>query len=169
MKTNKKNIVNQRQIIERKLKPWVNLRDAEIPPSGWIKAIRGALGLNTRQLAEHLGVEHSAILRLEQRESRGKATLGLINKVAHAMSCKLIYAIVPVHPYKDLEAIVENRAKALARELINRVDHSMQLESQGSGQAESQKPIERLAYDLKSKMDSRIWNKRPLFGGKRKS
>lgn len=169
MKTNKKNLINQRQIIERKLEIWVKIRHEKTPPSGWIRAIRGALGLTTRQLAKHLGIDQSAIVQLEQREAQGNATIGLIDKVARAMGCKVVYAIVPKHPYKDLEAIIDERAKALARELTNRVEHSMQLENQGSERNDSERQIERLAHDLKSKMDSRLWDKRSQIGRKRKT
>lgn len=159
MKTNKKNITSQRQIIERKIRPWLPLREDKIPQSGWIKAIRGALGLNTRQLADFLGVDHSAVLRLEKREAKGKVTLELMAKVAQAMNCKLIYAIIPEKPYEELESILDERAIKLARELTQNVEHSMRLEQQGTDPEHSKKHMERLAYDLKAKLDSRIWDK----------
>lgn len=168
MKTNKKNITSQRQIIERKIRPWVPLREDKIPQSGWIKAIRGALGLNTRQLADFLGVDHSAVLRLEEREAKGKVTLDLISKVAQAMSCKLIYAIVPEKPYEDLESILDERTIKLARELTRNVEHSMRLEQQGTDAEHTRKHAERLAYDLKAKADSRIWDKPSAKGGVKK-
>jgi predicted DNA-binding mobile mystery protein A len=158
MKTNKKSLQSQRQIIEKKLKAWTPLRNESIPQSGWIKAIRGALGLNTRQLADLIGVDHSTILRLEERESKKKTTLDAIDKVAHAMNCKLVYAIVPQESYSDLEAIIDERSKAVARKMLQKVDHSMRLEKQGADAKDSAKQIEHLAYELKSKMDTRIWN-----------
>jgi predicted DNA-binding mobile mystery protein A len=159
MKTNKKDLSNQRQVIEKKIRPWVPLRGDRVPQSGWVKAVRGALGINTRQLADHLGVDHSAVLRLEERESQGKATLDLVDKVARAMDCKLVYAIVPNEPYTTLEEILDQKTRQLAQDIVQNVEHSMQLESQGTDAADQAKQIERLAYDLKLKMDSRIWNK----------
>lgn len=158
MKTNKKSLQSQRQIIEKKLKAWTPLRSESTPQSGWIKAIRGALGLNTRQLADLIGVDHSTILRLEEREAKKKTTLDAIDKVARAMNCKLIYAIVPQESYNDLESIIDERAKGLARKMLLKVGHSMRLENQGTDEKDSAKQIEHLAYDLKAKMDSRIWN-----------
>lgn len=156
MKTNKKNLTTQRQLLDKKLSLWLNLRSDKSPPSGWLKAVRGALGINTRQLSQLLGVEHSTVLRLEERESQGKITLELLDKVAKAMNCKVIYAVVPKEPYQDLESIVDERAKLLAHELVATVEHSMRLEEQGT--SDSKKTEERLAYDLKTKMDSRLWN-----------
>lgn len=158
MKTNKKSLLSQRQIIEKKLKAWAPLRNEGIPQSGWIKAVRGALGLNTRQLADLIDVDHSSILRLEEREAKKKTTLEAIEKVARAMNCKLIYAIVPQESYADLESIINERAKELAKKMLRKVDHSMRLEKQGADEKDSAKQIERLAYELNAKMDSRIWN-----------
>ena len=75
MKTNRKNLISQRTLIEKKLRPWIALRADNAPRSGWIKAVRGALGINTRQLADRVGVEQSNITRLEEREPQGKVTL----------------------------------------------------------------------------------------------
>lgn len=158
MKTNKKNLSNQRLIIEKRLRPWLELRNEQVPASGWIKAIRSSLGMNARQLADLLGTSHSAVLALEKREAQGKATLELIAKAAKAMSCKLIYTIVPEAPSKSLDAIVDEKAQALASVILKRVEHSMRLEKQGSDAEDSKTQIKQLAFELKTKMDSRLWD-----------
>jgi predicted DNA-binding mobile mystery protein A len=159
MKISKNTKTKQRQVIEKKILPWIPLRDQEIPPSGWIKAIRGSLGITTHQLADFVGVNFSTILRLEEREAKGKATIETIQKVANGMGCKLVYAIVPQAPFENLEEIIESRAKKLAQEMIGKVSHSMKLEKQGADKADESKQIERLTNELKAKMDSRIWNR----------
>jgi predicted DNA-binding mobile mystery protein A len=160
MKTNRKNLISQREIIDKRIESWIRLRVEKAPPAGWIKAIRGALGLNTRQLADLLGVTHSTVHRLEKGEAKGKATLESIEKAARAMGCKVIYAIVPDQPYGSLDAIVDQKAQQLAAELNQRVGHTMELEKQGSDAADTEKQVQRLAFELKSKMDIRLWNKR---------
>ena len=160
MKINKKSLISQRTLIEKKLRPWTALRTDNIPRSGWIKAVRGALGMNTRQLAERVGVEQSNITRLEEREPSGKVTLERLAKAADAMNCRLIYAIVPNDRYSDLEAIVDERARDLAQQLVRTTEHSMRLEQQGAGDDDLAKEVDSLANELKSKMDSRIWGKR---------
>jgi len=77
------------------------------------------------------------------------------------MHCKLVYALVPESPFNDLEEIIESRATKLAREMIQKVDHTMKLEEQGTEQEDSSRQVDKLASDLKSKMDSRIWDKNP--------
>lgn len=158
MKTNKKNLFNQRQIIEKRLRSWITLRGEQPPPSGWIKAIRGSLGMSLRQLADHLGVAQSTVVMLEKREAKGTATLEVIKKAAKAMSCKLVYALVPDSPFNDLDSIITSGAKHLATQLFKKIEHSMQLEKQGGDASDIKEQVDRLAYELKEKMDSRIWN-----------
>ncbi|MBK8201301.1 MAG: helix-turn-helix domain-containing protein [Bdellovibrionales bacterium] len=95
MKTNKKALGTQRRIMDRKLQSWLPLRIEKQPPAGWLKAIRGALGISSRQLAQIVGVDMSAIIRLEEREPEGKVTVEMLNRAAQAMDCKVVYAIVP--------------------------------------------------------------------------
>ena len=160
MKTNRKNLISQRTLIEKKLRPWTALRTDNVPRAGWIKAVRGALGINTRQLADRVGVEQSNITRLEEREPHGNVTLERLAKAAKAMNCKLIYAVVPDDRYGDLEAIIDERARDLAQQLVRRTEHSMRLEKQGAPDADLGKEVDRLTDELKSKMDSRIWGRR---------
>jgi predicted DNA-binding mobile mystery protein A len=155
MKPNKKNLTTQRRILENKLKAWVKLTRDRTPPSGWIKAIRTSLGMSTRQLAERLEVQQPAVVALEEREKQGKVTLELLERAAQAMGCKLVYAIVPNNINSSIEHILNERAIALAKDMLNVVEHSMRLEAQGSETSEEQ--VESLALQLKQKMDSRLW------------
>ena len=155
MKTNRNALAAQRRIIDRKLTSWLPLREEKQPPSGWLKAIRGALGISSRQLAQIIGVDMSAVLRLEERESEGKVTLEMLNRAARAMDCKVVYAIVPRDEFESLEDIIDLRSKKAASELLQKVEHSMRLEKQGS--PESKYELDRLSLKLKEKMDPRIW------------
>lgn len=159
MKTNRKSLLSQRAVIENKLRPWTTLRADKVPRSGWIKAVRGSLGMTSRQLAERLGIQQSGVTRLEEREANGKVTLEMINRAAKAMNCKLIYAVVPDDRFNDLETIIDDHAHAVARELVERTEHSMKLENQGTDAVGVSTQIDKLADALKSKQDPRIWQK----------
>lgn len=115
--------------------------------------------MNTRQLAERVGVEQSNITRLEARERSGKVTLERLAKAASAMNCKLIYAIVPNDRYSDLEDIIDEQARDLAQRIVRTTEHSMRLEKQGAYDDDLLKEVDGLANQLKSKMDSRIWKR----------
>jgi predicted DNA-binding mobile mystery protein A len=158
MKTNRKSLINQRDLVERKVRRWTDLRGDSVPRSGWIKAVRGALGMNTRQLAERVGIEQSNITRLEEREPSGNVTLERLSRVAKAMNCRLVYAIVPDDGYNDLGSIINERATNLAQQLVQRTEHSMRLEKQGAAVDDDLvTEVRTLANELKSKLDSRIW------------
>ena len=157
MKTNKKKLKNQRIIIEKKLSLWKKLRTEKRPPNGWLKAVRGALGMSTRQLAKKCGVHHSSILRIEKNEAQDKISIESLKKIASAMDCQLVYAIVPQIKYNKLEEIIDKQAVFLARKLIKKATHTMQLESQGISSKEIENQIKKLANTLKYEMDSRIW------------
>ena len=97
------------------------------PVRGWIRAVRAALGMTTAQLARRLGVKQPSVVALEQSESRGTIELATLRRVAEALDCTLIYALVP---NKSLEAIVRDRARAFERRRREPVEHSMMLEDQ---------------------------------------
>jgi predicted DNA-binding mobile mystery protein A len=159
MKTSKKSGQNQRLLLERKVKPWLPLRTDRVPPSGWLKAIRGALGINSRQLAERLGIKHSAILQFEKREAEGTISLESIQKVAQAMRCRFVYAIVPDDPFNNLESILDAQAEKAAQVIVNTVDHTMRLEQQGLPAEGSADLVRDLAKKLKNDVDPSLWGK----------
>lgn len=65
------------------------------PVRGWIKAIRGALGMSTSQLARRLGVSQPSVVALEQSEAKGSIELATLRRVAAALDCTLVYALIP--------------------------------------------------------------------------
>ena len=97
------------------------------PVRGWIKAIRAALGMSTAQLAKRLRVKQPSVVALEQSEAKGTMELATLRRVAAALDCTLVYALVPNKP---LEATVRDRARAFARRRLEPVEHSMLLENQ---------------------------------------
>jgi predicted DNA-binding mobile mystery protein A len=155
MKTSKKAILSQRRIMDQKLKAWLGMRQEQRPPMGWLRAVRGALGMSARQLGKMIGIDASAVVRMEEREQDGKVTLELLDRAARAMDCRLVYAIVPNDEVKSLEEILESRARSAATEVLNQVEHSMRLEDQGT--AEYGAELEALIQSMKEKNDSRIW------------
>ena len=97
------------------------------PVRGWIKAIREALGMSTAQLAKRLRVKQPSVVAIEQSEAKGTIELATLRRVAEALDCTLVYALIPNHP---LEAIVRDRARMFARRRREPIEHSMLLEDQ---------------------------------------
>ena len=79
------------------------------PVRGWIKAIREALGMSTAQLAKRLGIKQPSLVALEQSEAKGSIELATLRRVAEALDCTLVFALVPDKP---LESTVRGRARA---------------------------------------------------------
>jgi predicted DNA-binding mobile mystery protein A len=97
------------------------------PVRGWIKAIREALGMSTAQLAKRLGIKQPSLVELEQSEAKGTIELATLRRVAEALDCALVYALVPNQP---LESAIRDRARAFVNRRRGPVEHSMLLEDQ---------------------------------------
>lgn len=97
------------------------------PVRGWVKAIREALGMSTSQLAGRLGVKQPSVVAMEQSEAKGSIEVATLRRVAAALDCTLVYALVPNQP---LEQTMRDRARLFARRHRDPVEHSMMLEDQ---------------------------------------
>jgi predicted DNA-binding mobile mystery protein A len=115
-----------RKQLEKRLAP---LREAQfaVPPRGWMKAIREALGMTARQLAARMGVAPSRIPVIEKAEVTGATTIKTLREAAEAMNCTFVYAFVPTKPLDDM---LRDRAVQKTRKNIARLDHTMRLENQ---------------------------------------
>ena len=131
--------------VEERVRSWREHLEERPPPGGWIKVIRKALGMSTRQLAKRLGITQQAVTDLERRERDGRATIDALTKAARAMGAELVYAIVPA---TGLEEMIRKRARTMAQRRIGRVAHSMELEDQGTSAEERERQITALTADL---------------------
>ena len=83
--------------------------------------------MSLRQLAERLGTTAPGARKLEESEANGTISLKTLRRVAEALDCVVIYALVPK---TSLTAIVDQRAREIALRALGRVSHSMALEDQ---------------------------------------
>jgi len=138
--------------LDHALEPWLSL-PASQPSAGWLRAIRDALGLTTRQLAQRVGVTQAAVVDAERTESKGDITLATLRRYATALDCELRYALVPRRP---LHEMVEERADRIARDQVSRVRHSMALENQQTHVENEALEIEELKRKLLEGKRSRL-------------
>ncbi len=124
------------------------------PPRGWIKAIREALGMTTTQHGKRLSVSQPTALGFEKAEASKSITLESLERAAHALDCRLVYALVPRKP---LETLVEERARVLARKRLRSISHSMALEDQRVDEADEREHLERLVQRLMDQPGSALW------------
>jgi predicted DNA-binding mobile mystery protein A len=83
--------------------------------------------MSTAQLAKRLGIRQPSLVALEQSEAKGTIELATLRRVAEALDCTLVYALLPNKP---LETTLRDRARAFARRRRAPVEHSMLLEDQ---------------------------------------
>ena len=101
------------------------------PQRGWLRAIREACGLPLDSIARELKTNRQGVQKRENAEGTDRITLRTLRRVADAMGCELVYAIVPKSG--TIQELAEGRARAEATKHVNAVEHSMMLEDQASG------------------------------------
>jgi len=117
--------------LERSLQPFVDGQDLQRPQRGWIRAIRQASGVTTRELSKRLRQAPSRTSALEKSEAKFTITLGRLRDVADALGCQLVYALVPKSG--SIQDLAEQQARAKAAENVRAVEHTMALEDQAVG------------------------------------
>ena len=117
--------------LDRSLEQYQAARKVPRPSKGWIRAIRQALGVSSGELARRLRTSRQLPLQLEKGEAEDRITLKSLRAVANALDCDLVYALVP--RAASLGELIENRARAEAKQRVLGVEHSMALENQAVG------------------------------------
>jgi predicted DNA-binding mobile mystery protein A len=141
------------QQLDDALAPWRPLARSQ-PRTEWLRAIRHALGMTTRQLAKSVGVTQAAVVNAERSEAKGDITLATLRRYASAMDCELVYALVPNRP---LQESLEARAEQVARDQVLRVRHSMALENQQTSDEHLEREVAELRRRLLAGKRSRLW------------
>jgi predicted DNA-binding mobile mystery protein A len=132
------------------------LRKVAMPPTGWIKAIRTALGMSMQQLGNKLNVSRQAVMDIEKREKDGSISIRSLREIAGAMDMQLVYAFVPNDG--SLDALIEKRATALATEIVMRTAQTMQLENQANSEKRIQAAIRERATAIQKEMPKILWD-----------
>src|ERR1035438_3470340 len=120
--------------LDRSLEQYQAARKVPRPSNGWIRAIRQALGVSSGELARRLGTSRQLPLQLEKGEAEDRITLKSLRAVANALDCDLVYALVP--RADNMQELIENRARAEAKDRVLDIEHSMALENQAVGKTD---------------------------------
>lgn len=125
------------------------------PPEGWLRTARKALGMTGPQLASRLGISKVQIAKTEKREIDEGVTLQTMKKMAEAMNCRFIYAVVPE---QEIEQVIRAQAVKKAKERVKAADTQMAFENQALDKERRDAQIERIANEIMDKMPSDLWN-----------
>jgi predicted DNA-binding mobile mystery protein A len=144
------------QQLNDKIQAFATLQKIAAPPTGWIKAVRLALGMSLEQLGRKLSITRQSTRALEEREKDGSITLRSLREAAGALDMRLIYGIIP----KDdsLDALIERKAKELATKIVLRTSNTMKLEDQKTSPERIKKAIEERTMEIKNEMPGTLWD-----------
>lgn len=146
----------QIQQLNGKMEVYSNLLSIAVPPNGWIKAIRTALGMSMQQLGNKLSITKQSIADIERREKDGSITLKALRETANTMDMQLLYGFVP----KDgtLDNLIERKAKELAIQIVMRTSNTMKLEDQENSRMRIEKAIEERTTEIMNEMPKILWD-----------
>jgi predicted DNA-binding mobile mystery protein A len=146
----------QLQQLNAKMQAFATSQKVAPPPTGWIKAIRTALGMTLEQLGNKLSLTKQAAQAIENREKEGSLTLKALRETANALDMHLVYGFVP----KDgsLDALIDRKARELATQIVLRTSQTMKLEDQENSPERIKKAIEERTAVIKSEMPKMLWS-----------
>ncbi len=146
----------QKQQLSAKMQAFMEAVRQAQPPTGWIRAIRMALGISLEQLGHKLGISRQSMRHMELREREGSVTLKSLREAADALDMHLVYGFVP----KDgtLKALIERKARELATEIVLRTSHTMRLEDQENSEERIQKAIEEKTAQFVHELPKILWD-----------
>lgn len=151
---NKKSLLIKQ--LNSKMAVYATLTQVAMPPTGWVKAIRTALGMSMQQLGNRLSITKQSIQEIEQREKNGSITLKSLKEVARAMDMELVYGFVPNDG--SMDALIERKAEELARKIVMRTSNSMKLEDQQNSSQRLENAIQERANAIKIEMPKILWD-----------
>jgi len=102
----------ERKLVRRKLdeemEPLRRVGRQKDATNGLLRAIRQSLAIPVEEIARKMGVQQSAVWEREKNEEAGTITMRTLERQAEAMSCKVVYGIVP-EGGKTLARLAEER------------------------------------------------------------
>ena len=147
--------MNERLILLRalthKTETLAQLRDAQPPKQGWISAVRQALGMTAKQLAERVGLSQPRIAKMELNENNLK--ISTMKKIAEGLDCDFVYGFVPK---SSLQETINRQARKKAEAILSNVNTNMALEDQ---LADDPNILTDVADEMIAKNIKRIWDK----------
>jgi predicted DNA-binding mobile mystery protein A len=146
----------QLQQLNSKMLGFASLKQVAMPPTGWIKAIRTAIGMSMQQLGNKLNVSKQGIMDIEKREKDGSITIKSLREIARAMDMQLVYGFVPNDG--SLDELVEKRATELATQIVMRTANTMKLEDQANSKKRLETAIRERATAIKNEMPKILWD-----------
>ena len=145
----------QRSQFSVTLTPYATLAQSGQPPQGWARSMREALGMTQVELANRMSASRQSIQEFERAEVTRRITLESLDRMAAAMGCKVVLAMVPVAGTIDDVRLMQAHKRADA--LLRPVAHTMVLEAQGVSSMAHQRRRDALVDDLLRGNGRELW------------
>jgi len=146
----------QFQQLNEKLAQLTVLQHVNVPPIGWIKAIRNGIGMSMEQLGKKLSITKQGVMDIEKREKEGAVTLKSMQELAKALDMKFVYGFVP--NASSLEQMIEKRALEIATKIVERTTTTMKLEDQENSKERIENAIKERALEIVNKTPKILWD-----------
>jgi len=142
--------------LDRKLAQFQILKGIEVPPKGWINAIRTTLNMSLVQLAKRLKKTSVTVKEIEEREQNKTITLKKLIEVGEVLDLQFVYGFVPKE--SSIEKMIEKRAIEIAREIVLRTSHTMALEDQENSKERLEQAMKDRAEQLMREIPKHLWH-----------
>lgn len=143
------------QQLEDSTAPVRSAGEVRRPNRGWVRAIREGLGMTNVQLTKRMRKKAPQTIEgMQKSEVAETIQLGTLRKLAEAMGCRLVYAVVPPKPLAEIR---RDRARQIAERVIKRTAHSMRLEGQGISDEAERRQLENLIDQILADDPKTLW------------
>ena len=138
------------------MQAFTSLANTSMPPTGWIKSVRIAIGMSLLQMGKKLSITKQSMQNMEKREKDGAITLNALKDAANALDMQLVYGFVP----KDgsMENLIDRKARELATRIVLRTSNTMKLEDLENSDTRIKKAIEEKAISFKIELPKILWD-----------
>lgn len=152
MRNQKKIVIEQ---LDRKLKPFYEIKSIEVPERGWVYTIRTALNMTLQQLGHKLKITIQGVKDIEKRELSGSISIKSLKEVAKALDMQFVYGFVSNH--NSIEKFIELKAMELAKKMVlNSLNAAS--ENKELSEADIQREIEDFASEIKREIPKSLWD-----------
>ncbi|WP_299524198.1 XRE family transcriptional regulator [uncultured Lutibacter sp.] len=150
---------NQKRIaieqLDRKLKPFYEIKNIDVPERGWIYTIRTTLNMTLQQLGYKLKITSQGVKDIEKRELSGSLTIKLLKEIAKALDMQFVYGFVSNH--NSIDKFIELKARELAGKLVLKNLNSLEGNKE-LNEDEIQQEIEEFAHEIKREIPRSLWD-----------
>lgn len=152
MRNQKKIVVEQ---LDRKLKPFYEIKNIDVPERGWVYTIRTALNMTLQQLGHKLRITSQGAKDIEKRELSGSISIKSLKEIGKALDMQFVYGFVSNH--SSLEKFIELKAHELAEKMVLKNSKAADENSRIS-EDEVQQEIEGFTREIKREIPKSLWD-----------